>query len=152
MGRMCVAFRLGEETECMFKQIALSGSEPGTTDNHPFNEPTTNGGVDSCVVIFHLGPLVANFFVLTRDGSLRSSHYRAKGIDFTEIPNESARSAFESSMAFWMKSLPDLKAMLETCRDAKGELEPAVRSSTSPAASCGSDYHCRGEVGVCPRD
>src|SRR5215207_4888430 len=42
MSRMCVAFRLGPETECRFKQIALSGSGPGTIDNHGFNVPTTN--------------------------------------------------------------------------------------------------------------
>jgi hypothetical protein len=111
MGRLCVAFKLGPEGDCRFKQIAVSGGPPDVIDNYGFSVPF-NVSAPSYAVMFHLGPLVGNFFVVSADGSLKSSFYRARGVDFTEVPNREAQSAFEASMAFWAENLPRLKAMI----------------------------------------
>ena len=109
LGRMCVVFRHGAETECKFKQIAVSGGEPGTLDNHGFNVPLTSTAEASYVLIFHLGPLVGNFFLVSPKGELKASYYRAKGVDYTEIPTEEAGRAFAGEITFWRENLPKLK-------------------------------------------
>jgi hypothetical protein len=111
MGRLCAIFELGSEGDCRFKQIAVSESPPGVVDNYGFNVPL-NTPTPSYAVLFHLGPLVGNFFVVSADGTLKSSFFRAKGKDFTKIPNSDARSAFERSMTFWAENLPRLKAKI----------------------------------------
>lgn len=116
MARMCVAMKLGKEADCKFKQISVSASEPGTVDNHGFNVPLGDGPV-TYIVIFHLGPLVGNFFVVSPDGELKAAFYRAKGVDYTKVPLQDARRAFDASMAFWNDNLPMLKKMI-----AKGPL------------------------------
>src|SRR5258705_5461820 len=39
MGRMCAAFKLGSESDCNFKQMAVSESPLGTVDSHGLNLP-----------------------------------------------------------------------------------------------------------------
>ena len=112
MGRMCPALKLGSDSGCMFTQIALSGSEPGVIDNYGFNVPAENSGARPYVLLFHLGPLVANFFVVAPDGTLLSSFYRAKGVDYAEIPTRDAAKAFATSVSFWAQGLPKLKEMI----------------------------------------
>jgi hypothetical protein len=94
---MCAAFKLGSEGDCNFKQMAVSESPPGTVDSHGFNLPENSTRPDSYVVIFHLSPLVGNFFVVSPEGILKASYYRAKGEDYTEIPNECPPSFCRSS-------------------------------------------------------
>jgi hypothetical protein len=112
MGRMCAAFKLGSESNCNYKQMAVTESPPGTVDNHGFNLPEISTGPDSYVVIFHLTPLVGNFFVVSPDGTLKASFYRGKGVDYTEIPNEDASRAFAAAVAFWKQNLPKLKDLI----------------------------------------
>ena len=109
MGRVCAVMKLKAADSCVFKQVAISTSEPGTVDNHGFNIRTNAGTAEPEILIFHLGPLVANFFVVSRDGELKASYYRAKGIDYTQILKEEAASAFAASIAFWALNLPHLK-------------------------------------------
>ena len=112
MGRMCATFNLGSESNCNFKQMAVSEGSPGTVEDHGFNLPEISTGPDSYVVIFHLTPLVGNFFVVSPEGTLKASFYRAKGVDYTEIPNEDARRAFAVAGAFWKQNLPKLKDLI----------------------------------------
>ena len=109
---MCAAFKLGSEGDCNFKQMAVSESPPGTVDSHGFNLPENSTRPDSYVVIFHLSPLVGNFFVVSPEGILKASYYRAKGEDYTEIPNEDADRAFAAAVAFWKRNLPNLKDLI----------------------------------------
>ena len=112
LGRMCVAMKLGPEADCKFKQISVSPNEPGTTDSHGFNVPLSDAGSVMYVVIFHNGPLVGNFFVVSPQGELKASFYRAKGIDYTEVPIAAAHRAFDTSLAFWRDNLQTLKDLI----------------------------------------
>ena len=112
LGRVCPAMRIGGETDCRFKQISVSASPPGTIDNHGINVQLPSPDRESAIVIFHLGTLVGNFFVLSRAGDLKSAFYRASGIDYTEVSIEEARPAFEASLTFWRENLPKLKEQI----------------------------------------
>jgi hypothetical protein len=112
LGRMCVAMKLGMEADCKFTQISVSANEPGTIDNYGFNVPLTNAGPAQYLVMFHLGPLVGDFFVVSLQGKLKASFYRAKGIDYTEVPIGDARRAFDASVVFWSKHLQPLKDLI----------------------------------------
>lgn len=117
MGRMCAAMQLRTHGHCKFKQLSVSASEPGTVDNYGFNVPLD--GVDplNYVVFFHLGPLVGNFFLVSSGGELKAAFYRAKGVDYTEMPIQDARRAFDASFVFWSENLTKLKELI-----AKGNL------------------------------
>jgi hypothetical protein len=112
LGRMCVAMKLGPEADCKFTQISVSPNEPGTIDNYGFNVPLGSADPSRYVVIFHLGPLVGDFFVVSPQGKLKASFYRAKGIDYTEVPLADARRAFDASMVFWRTHLQALKNLI----------------------------------------
>jgi hypothetical protein len=112
LGHMCVAMKLGPEGDCKFTQISVSPSEPVTTDSYGFNVLLRKAGPVTYVVIFHLGPLVGDFFVVSSQGELKASFYRAKGIDYTEVPISDARRAFDASMVFWRKHLQPLKGLI----------------------------------------
>jgi hypothetical protein len=112
LGRMCVAMKLGPEADCKFTQISVSANEPGTVDNHGFNVPIGSAGPPTYVVIFHLGPRVGNFFVVSPQGELKASFYRAKGVDYTEVPIADARRAFDASVVFWSNNLQPLKDLI----------------------------------------
>jgi hypothetical protein len=112
LGRMCVTMKLSSEADCKFKQISVSPNEAGTTDSHGFNVPLSGAGSVTYVVIFHNGPLVGNFFVVSPQGELKASFYRAKGVDYTEVPTADARRAFDASMTFWSDNLQTLKDLI----------------------------------------
>src|SRR5688572_7631066 len=61
MGRVCAVMKFEAADGCVFKQISISTSEPGTIDNHGFNIRNNAGATEPEILIFHLGPLVANF-------------------------------------------------------------------------------------------
>jgi hypothetical protein len=119
LGRMCVAMKLGPESECKFKQISVSPSEPGAIDYYGFNVPFSTASKVSYVVIYHLGPLVGDFFLVSSEGELKASFYRAKGMDYTEIPSADARRAFDTSMAFWEHNLQALNALISAGKLSK---------------------------------
>jgi hypothetical protein len=112
MGRMCVAMKLSPEADCNFTQVSVNPSEPGTVDSYGFNVPLRSGGPPTYVVIFHLGPLVGDFFLVSPQGQLKASFYRAKGIDYTEVPLADARRAFDASVEFWRTHLQSLKTLI----------------------------------------
>jgi hypothetical protein len=112
LGRMCPAMRIGAEADCGFKQISISASPPGTIDNHGFNVQLHSPDRESAIIIFHLGALVGNFFILSRAGELKSAFYRTRGLDYMENSVEEARPAFEASLTFWRENLPKLKELI----------------------------------------
>jgi hypothetical protein len=109
MGRVCAVMKFEAADGCVFKQISISTSEPGTVDNHGFNIRTNAGTTETEILIFHLGPLIANFFVVSRNGELKASYYRAKGVDTRKFSKKKPASAFAASIAFWALNLPHLK-------------------------------------------
>lgn len=113
LGRMCERFKQPQSrSECLFKQIAIDTTQDGL-DNHGFNVPFKSGDAIGYVVIFHLRPLVGEFFAVSSDGDLIAALYRAKGIDYTPISNDEVRQAFASEVSFWRTSFTDLEQYFE---------------------------------------
>ena len=111
LGRMCAAFKLSPaEIECKYKQVAVAEGD-GTLPNHGFNLPLNASPSAPHVVLYHLRPLVGTFFVVSLDGTLKASFYRAPGADYTTIPDDEAKQAFLAEIAFWKKNLPTLEEM-----------------------------------------
>jgi len=109
LGRLCPAMRIGTEADCRFKQVSVSASPAGTIDHHGFNIQIVAASSEPAVLVFHLGPLIGNFFLVSPQGEVKTAFYRAKGVDFTEIPIAEASAAFEASLKFWDDNLPTLK-------------------------------------------
>lgn len=113
LGRMCERFDLPQSrSECRFKQIAVDTTQDGL-DNHGFNVPFKSGDAVGYVVIFHLRPLVGEFFAVSSDGDLIAALYRAKGTDYTPISNDEVRQASASEVSFWRTNLTDLERYFE---------------------------------------
>ena len=110
LGRMCKAFNVSQ-SDCRFRQVAVDTSQDGL-DNHGFNVPVEATDVSGYVVIFHLRPLIGEFYLASPEGELRAALYRAKGLDFTPIANDEARHAFESEVSFWRVNLIGLERRL----------------------------------------
>ena len=103
--RLCQA--LGLPQSCWFKQVAIDASVDGR-EHHGFNVPLQ--GTDTpYVLIFHLRPLVSEFFVASAQGELVAARFRAKGIDHTPLAPDEARRAFESEIAFWRSHFDGLQ-------------------------------------------
>jgi hypothetical protein len=79
--------------------------------------PLGNIGSVDYIVIFHLGALVGDFFVVSPEAELKAAFYRAKGTDYVEIPIQDGRRAFEASLFFWSENLTKIKELI-----AKGNL------------------------------
>lgn len=107
---MCKAFNV-RQSDRRFRQIAVDTSQDGL-DNHGFNVPVEATDVSDYVALFHLRPLIGEFFLASPEGEPRAAFYRAKGLDFTPIANDEARHTFESEVSFWRVDLIGLERRL----------------------------------------
>jgi hypothetical protein len=110
---MCPALRFGAEHDCKFKQISVSSDDKDVTDTYAVNVPL-NDDRSSCIIMFHLNPLVGSFFVVFPSGSLQASYYRAKGVDYTELSKDDAHVAFEATMSFFRSNLARIHDLVST--------------------------------------
>ena len=110
MGRMCTLMKLNSPSNCRFKQITVSSNAPNTRDDNGFNVPEDIN--PQYVIIYHLGPLVGNFFVVSLDGAVKSAYFRAKGVDYTELRVAESSRAFEETVIFWAMNLETIKEMI----------------------------------------
>jgi tetratricopeptide (TPR) repeat protein len=109
MGRMCAKMKLNSQSNCKFKQISVNSDVRNVVDTNGFNVPEDKD--PQYVVIYSFGPLVGNFFVVSLGGTVKSAFFRAKGIDYTEVPLADIRQAFEASIKFWNENLETIKRM-----------------------------------------
>ena len=109
LGRLCLAF--GLQQSCWFKQVAVDGSVDGG-EHRGFNVPL-QGTATPYVLIFHLRPLVGEFFVASAQGELVAARFRAKGIDYEPLSPDEAHRGFESEVAFWRSHLGALQKQLD---------------------------------------
>lgn len=110
MGRMCVLMKLSSQSNCRLKQIMLSATAPNTRDDNGFI--VLDDKDPRYFVIYHRGPLVSNFFVVSLDGTLKSSFFRAPGVDYMELPNSETRHAFDETIHFWIAHMDTIKGMI----------------------------------------
>ena len=107
LGRLCATMRLDSAEDCRWKQISVSVGEPGTLDSHGFH--VRAAAPEGDMLVFHLKPLVGEFFLVSPTGELRAAFYRSPGADYAQIAVSEARPGFEASMAFWDRSLTSLR-------------------------------------------
>jgi len=117
MGRMCALMKLNSRNNCRLKQIMLSATAPNTRDDNGFI--VLDDKYSSYVVIYHLEPLVGSFFVVSSDGILKSSFFRARDVDYTELPISETHRSFQETIRFWIKNLDTVKGMI-AAGDLKG--------------------------------
>jgi tetratricopeptide (TPR) repeat protein len=110
LGRMCALMKLNSQHKCMFRQIALSSDVPNVIDSNGFNVPDDKN--PQFVVIYSFQPLVGNFFVVSSSGTLKAAFFRAKGIDYSEVPLADVRHAFDESIKFWKANLVTIKNVI----------------------------------------
>lgn len=108
LGSMCTEFDLGiEARECIFRQVSVQETE-GRGDPRGFNVPIHPGSAQY-VLLFHLGPLVGEFFIASRQGELIRAYYRTKGAGYSLISNEEVQETFKAAVAYWTDNFSRLK-------------------------------------------
>jgi len=113
LGRMCAEFDLPlVGGQCVFKQISVQEIE-GRGDPRGFNIPAHEGASIPYVLIFHLGPLFGEFFVVSPDGDLIKAFYRSKGAGYSLLPNDEVREEFKVDLGYWLNNFARLKRGVE---------------------------------------
>lgn len=114
LGPLCEKFGVTNVSRtCIFQQLSVQEIE-GRGDPRGFNVPSTHDGVPrSFVLIFHLGPLVGEFFVATTRGDLIRAFYRAKGRDYEELPVDEVREEYQRDLECWLNNLARIQSGLE---------------------------------------
>ena len=113
LGRLCAEFALPQPSApCTFNQLSVQEID-GRSDPRGFNVPLRQNGSLPFILIFHLGPLVGEFFVATSDGILTKAFYRSKGRDYEELPIEDVQDEFQRDLQYWTANLSRLRTGLE---------------------------------------
>ena len=84
-----------------------------TSDPRGFNVPAVSNAGRPYVLIFHLRPLVGEFFIVSPDGILMRAYLRFKGTDYSRVPNEEVQTRFNKNLAYWTTNFSRLKKTLE---------------------------------------
>lgn len=107
LGQLCVAFGLQrEDNQCVFKQVGVQEIE-GQDDPHGFNVPAHPRKQE--VLLFHLGPLVGEFFIVSAQGELIRAYYRTKGRGYSRIPNDEVLDRFKLERSYWIENFDRLR-------------------------------------------
>lgn len=116
LGDMCTKFWLpAGGNDCSFLQLSVQETE-GRGDPRGLNVSVSPNSGTPYVLIFHLNPLVGEFFVVSPDGALLRVFVRFKGADYKRISNEEVREEFNKDIAYWMGNFVRLKSALEAER------------------------------------
>jgi hypothetical protein len=114
LGSLCSEFKLPlRGQDCIFRQISVQEVE-GRGDPRGFNAPrSVVQGQQPLILIFHLGPLVGEFFLsLTPTGELLKAFYRAKGRGYDELPLDEVREEFERDLQYWLQNVSRVRSGL----------------------------------------
>jgi hypothetical protein len=113
LGRICQEFSLEPfGADCVFKQISVQEVQ-SRGDPRGFNVRVGAEGV-SYVLIFHLGPLVGEFFIVSPQGQLLKTFIRTKGRGYEQISNDEVRDEFRTDLAYWTDNLDRIRAGLDS--------------------------------------
>jgi tetratricopeptide (TPR) repeat protein len=116
---LCAEFKLAQHPDsCTFKQVSVQELD-GRGDPRAFNVPASSGGAIPYVLIFHLGPLVGEFFIASPEGELLKAFIRSKGTGYSQIPNDDVREEFNKDVAYWTDNFARLKQGLEAERSRR---------------------------------
>lgn len=111
LGPVCEKFGVAQLTpDCVFKQISVEELS-GVRAQHGFNVPAAATREIPYALLFHLRPLVGEFFVVTPEAQLVSVYVRSKGTDYDRIPNDIAQQAFKSELSYWAANLGKIRTL-----------------------------------------
>jgi hypothetical protein len=117
LGDMCTKFELPRSgDDCIFIQVSLQDEREATSDPRSFNVPAISNAEPQYVLIFHLRPLVGEFFIVSADGILLRAYLRFKGTDYSHVPNEEVQQEFNKNLAYWTTNFCRFKKGLEAER------------------------------------
>lgn len=108
-GSMCVNFGLASPADCVFRQISVRETE-GNGYPRGINVPPRVGNEIPYILLFHLTPLVGEFHVVSAQGELLKTFYRAKGRGYDQVPNNEFRDEFIADLKYWMENFERLRA------------------------------------------
>lgn len=113
LGNICTELSLAKGAGgCAFKQLSVQEAE-GRRDPRGFNVSALAQSAAPYVVVFHLNPLVGEFFVVSPEGHLISAFLRFKGTGYKHVPNEDVQAEFRKDIAYWTDNFARLKRGLE---------------------------------------
>jgi len=113
-GDMCTKFELPRSgDDCIFRQLSLQDQRGVDSDPRGFNVPAVWKAGHQYVLIFHLRPLVGEFFIVSPDGLLMRAYLRFKGTDYSLVPNEEVQQEFNKNFAYWTTNFSRLKKAFE---------------------------------------
>lgn len=105
LGTICAEFDIGDPNNCVFKQISVEDEHESRQYPRAFN---VSEGASSNLIMFHLTPLVGEFFILSADGQFLKAFYRAKGRGYDPLPADDVRQEFNADLNFWIENLDRL--------------------------------------------
>ncbi len=113
LGRLCQELSLEPlGADCIFKQVSVEEVH-GRGDPRGFNVRAGAGEV-SYVLIFHLSPLVGEFFVASPQGELLRAFIRTKGRDYEQVSNDVVHGEFLTDVAYWKNNFTRIRAGLDS--------------------------------------
>lgn len=119
MRSLCTLLHLPpDSSNCIFKQVSIAEAV-GRGDPRGFNVPAISSGAVTHVLVYHLGPLVGEFFVVSPQGDLIKAFYRSKGTGYNPIPNADVEEEFKKDLAYWIENFDRVKQGLELERSQK---------------------------------
>ncbi|MDP2411496.1 MAG: hypothetical protein Q8M26_14575 [Pseudolabrys sp.] len=98
--------------DCIVQQVSVEESE-GLSYPRGFNIPVVDNDEFTDVLLYHLNPLIGEFFVVSADGILKAAFVRSKGTDYKQIANDVVREEFERDIAYWKENFIRLRKGLE---------------------------------------
>lgn len=112
LGYVCKAFSLSDDDDnCRFQQLAIH-SKSAELDDHGFGIYHGKSQL-SRILLFHVTPLVGEFFLASRDGKLIAAATRARGTDFQPMQRETGVAAFKAELSFWQNNLAQIEHDVE---------------------------------------
>ena len=115
-GKLCTELALDlPDGSCVFKQVSIQDDKDR---GYPrgFNVPLNRDGTVPFVMIFHLSPLVGEFFIVSAEGQLIKAFYRTKGAGYQPLPNGEVQDEFEADLAYWLANHSRIEQVLEELR------------------------------------
>jgi hypothetical protein len=117
LGDMCTKFELPRSGDgCIFRQLSLQDEREARSDPRGFNVPAVSNAEPQYVLIFHLRPLVGEFFIVSADGILLRAYLRFKGTDYSHVPNEEVQQELNKNLVYWTTNFCRFKKDLEAER------------------------------------
>lgn len=113
MGDLCGKLGLPQgDSECVFQQLSVEDTHE---QSYPrgFNVATATRDGRISILLFHLNPLIGEFFIVSADGTLDEAYLRSKGTEYERVPNAVVRDEFEKDLSYWRDNFVRLKKGLE---------------------------------------